>query len=80
MTEDDARLLDLVAELLHVTSVNVHPRNLSVDALVGALLTHLSAMPPQSRDSVLRVLGTNFVSVADVPLEFRLHGAHARWH
>jgi hypothetical protein len=80
MTRDEMMLLDLVAEVLRVTDVDRFPRNLCVDALVGALIHHLSFMPPLSRSSVLHVL-ENFTSIQDVPLEYRLRSERtSRWH
>jgi hypothetical protein len=80
MTRDELMLMEMVHELLRVTNVAHFPRNLCLDALVGALIHHLSFMPPQARDTVLHALA-NFTSVEDVPLGYRLQSQRQeKWH
>jgi hypothetical protein len=80
MTTDDERaLLDLVGELLHITSVNAYARHVSVNALAGALIHHLSFMPRSTCEYVASVF-TDFTPIQDLPLEHRLHSNRAKWH
>jgi hypothetical protein len=77
MTEESERmLLELVAELLHVTNVNAYPRQMSVDALLGALIHHLSFSPQSTREYAAYML-SDFVSIQECPLEHRLPSMRA---